>query len=179
MKTVVVNFLRFAAACGILSAALGMTPAMAGEVMKERCSARVAIPPHYNGRPDSVGTVILTRPDRGWSAWSNPFRVQTSREGRIRWWCNSTRGNVFDPGTWRTEFNVGKLVACVTGAIAVVVGTEIGKEGIKQCPGALQAFNTSAWNGWTPERSRCSNRSTWIRARLGSDRQLQIQCLGR
>ena len=32
--------------------------------------------------------------------------------------------------------------------------------------------------GWTKERSRCGNRSTRIRARLGPWRELQIECLG-
>ena len=37
----------------------------------------------------------------------------------------------------------------------------------------------SSWEGWTPERSRCDNRSTKIRARLGKGRLLQIECLGK
>ena len=31
---------------------------------------------------------------------------------------------------------------------------------------------------WTKERSRCGDRSTKIRARLGAWRELQIECLG-
>lgn len=42
---------------------------------------------------------------------------------------------------------------------------------------ALSFFATVA--GWTPERSRCGDHSTRIRARLGSDRLRQTECLGR
>lgn len=153
--------------------------ASANEVMTDRCSAEVAIVPSYNARPDASGTVLLTRDSSGNTAWSQPFRVQLGGSGHIRWWCHSTTGNIFDPGTWRPELDYGKTAACVVGGVAVIFGAEQGTEGLKQCPGAVKKIGSSAWNGWTAERSRCGNRSTLIRARLGPNRLLQIECLGK
>jgi hypothetical protein len=42
---------------------------------------------------------------------------------------------------------------------------------------ALSFFATFA--GWTPERSRCGDHSTRIRARMGPDRLLQTEYLSR
>ncbi len=153
--------------------------ASANEVMTDRCSAEVAIVPSYDARPDTPGAVLLTRDASGNTAWSQPFRVQTGGSGHVRWWCHSTIGNIFDPGTWRADVDYGKLGACVVGGVGILFGEEAGKEGLKQCPNALSKFGSSAWNGWTPERSRCDNRSTLIRARLGNNRLLQIECLGK
>jgi len=154
----------------ILSAvlALAASRAEAREVMTDRCSAEVAIVPVYGSRPDTAGTVILKRAANGSTDWTPPFTVQLGDSGRIRWWCHSTSGNFLDPGTWRIE--------------ELTVGTkcQIFADGSpQQCrPDGSIKLGSSAWNGWTPERSRCGDRSTKIRARLGPNRLLQIECLG-
>lgn len=153
--------------------------ASAVETMTDRCSAEVAIVPSYNARPDTPGTILLTRDSSGNTDWSQPFRVELGSKGHIRWWCHSTIGNIFDPGTWRPELDYGKTGACIVGGVGLLFGVEAGKDGVKQCVGAIRKFDSSAWNGWTPERSRCGDRSTLIRARLGSNRLLQIECLGK
>ena len=147
------------------------------ETMTDRCSAEVAIVPSYGARPDTPGTVVLARDSSGNTAWSQPFRVQTGGNGYIRWWCHSTTGNIFDPGTWRPELDNAKTAACITGGVATILGVEAGKAGLSECVGAVKSIGSSAWEGWTPERSRCDDHSTLIRARLGSDRLLQTQCL--
>ncbi len=145
-----------------------LNPAPAGEVMTDRCSAEVAFVPTFNARPDSPGTIILKRGRDGRTNWTPPFTVGLGGSGHIRWWCHSTTGNMFDPGTWRiTDLMVG--TKC-----------EIFADGTPEnChPDGSIKFGSSAWNGWTPERSRCGNRSRKIRARLGPKRLLQIECLG-
>ena len=143
--------------------------ARAGEVMTDRCSAEVAIVPSYEVRPDTPGTIILKRKPDGTTPWTPPFKVQRGGSGHIRWWCHSTTGNAFDPGTWRIQ------------ELSVGTECEIFADGTPQScrPDGGLKLGSSAWNGWTPERSRCGNRSTLIRARLGPSRLLQIECLGR
>jgi hypothetical protein len=138
------------------------------ERMTDRCSAEVAIPASYDARPDSNGTVLLKRDASGGTAWTLPFRVRLGGSGHIRWWCHSTTGNFLDPGTWRIE--------------SITAGTKckMDENGQISCsPDADISIGSSAWQGWTAERSRCDNRSTLVRARLGRDRLLQIECLGR
>ena len=139
-----------------------------GEIMTDRCSAEVAFVPTFNARPDSPNTIILKRGRNGKTNWTPPFTVGLGGSGHIRWWCHSTTGNMFDPGTWRiTDLMVG--TKC-----------EIFADGTPEnChPDGSIKFGSSAWNGWTPERSRCGDRSRNIRARLGPKRLLQIECLG-
>ncbi len=143
--------------------------ASANEVMTDRCSAEVAIVPSYDVGPDTPGTIVLKRDASGNTSWTPPFRVRLGGSGHIRWWCHSTSGNMFDPGTWRIQ--------------ELQVGTkcEIYADGSPQScrPDGGIKLGSSAWNGWTPERSRCDNRSTLVRARLGNNRLLQIECLGK
>jgi hypothetical protein len=134
------------------------------EVMTDRCSAAVAIVPDYNARPDAPGTVILVRDKNGHTDWTPPFTVKLGPDGHIRWWCNSTTGNWADPGTWRIQ--------------SVEVGVKQDAKGDIR-PNISIKLTDSSWKGWTPERSRCDNRSTKIRARLGPNRLLQIECLGK
>jgi hypothetical protein len=145
------------------------SPADAGEIMTDRCSAEAAIAPSYTARPNSRGAVVLRRGPNGWSPWSQPFRVALGPDGHIRWWCRSTTGNYFDPGTWRIE-EAGAGVRCSQYADGQVSGCR---------PDGRITIGSSAWEGWTPERSRCGDRSTRVRARLGPNRLLQIECLGR
>jgi hypothetical protein len=168
-----------------------VSPAAAGEVMTDRCSADVAIVPAYNDQPTKPGTILLTRDAKGETAWSQPFRVQTgggglTGSGFIRWWCHSTTGNKFDPGTWRPDIDFAKLAVCISGGVGKIFGDETNSTTDKQdadlakaCLGSVKKLGSSAKNGWTPERSRCDNRSTLIRARLGPNRLLQIECLGK
>jgi hypothetical protein len=161
-------------ALAIASFALG--PAKAGnEVMTDRCSKEVAIPPTYDARPNVPNTIVLTRGQNGGSSWTQPFRVSLDGSGHIRWWCHSTTGNVFDPGTWRLG-DPAKIAPCI-GGIVTVAETE-NPSGLTACTDAVKP-GASAWDGWTPERSRCGNHSTLIRARLGTGRLLQIECLGK
>jgi hypothetical protein len=149
--------------------------ARANEVMTDRCSKEVAITPTYGAKPDAPNTVILTRGSNGASDWTQPFRVSLGGSGHIRWWCHSTTGNFFDPGTWRLG-DTAKVVSCAEGVVAVVEGGSASS--LASCKDAVK-LGASAFNGWTPERSRCDNRSTLIRARLGKNRLLQIECLGK
>ncbi len=147
-----------------------LAPALpAREVMTDRCSAEVAIVPSYVDQPETEGTIILKRAQNGTTEWTPPFTVKLSSAGHIRWWCHSTTGNVFDPGTWRLK--------------GLQVGTkcEIFADGRPEScrPDAGLEVGSSAWKGWTPERSRCDDRSNRIRARLGPGRLLQIECLGK
>jgi hypothetical protein len=82
---------------------------------------------------------------------------------------DSTSGNVFDPGTWRID-NVEIGTKCE-------VNADFSQQSCR--PDGNIKLGSSAWNGWTPERSRCNDRSVKIRARLGPNRLLQIECLFR
>lgn len=167
MKIRMTNLIRLVAAITIGLAVTGL-PAHANEIMTDRCSAEVAIVPSFDDRPDTIGTIILKRQPNGSTDWSPPFTVRLRRSGHIRWWCHSTTGNFFDPGTWRIkDLSVG--VGCKTFADGQ-------PESCGPAPGIK--LGSSAWNGWTPERSRCGNRTNKIRARLGPGRLLQIECLG-
>jgi hypothetical protein len=142
--------------------------ASAREVMTDRCSAEVAIVPSYDAPPQTPGVIIIKRGPDGNTDWTPTFTVHLGSSGHIRWWCHSTSGNMFDPGTWRIE--------------SVEIGTkcEINADNTPQScrPDAGIKPGSSAWNGWTAERSRCSDRSVKIRARLGPNRLLQIECMG-
>ena len=147
-----------------LAAAVIECNCAANEVMTDRCSAAVAIPPSHDAKPDAPGTVVLVRGKDGKTDWTPPFTVKLGPDGHIRWYCNSTAGNWADPGTWRVE--------------SVEVGIKTNDQG-DSTPTFKIKLTDSSWKGWTPERSRCDNRSTKIRARLGPDRLLQIECLGK
>jgi hypothetical protein len=136
----------------------GVITVNAGEIMKDRCSQMVAIVPSYNATPDTPGTHFLVRGKDGWSPWTKPFKVKLDNDGHIRWWCHSTTGNFLDPGTWTMGVD-GAVSSDQSGPVTFTPGS-------------------SASGGWTPERSRCSSHSTRIRARLGPDRLLLIECLG-
>jgi hypothetical protein len=69
--------------------------------------------------------------------------------------------------------NPDDVLACVTGEGLVVVPKG-------SLPGAsctkMISIGSSAFEGWTPEQSRCANHSTLIRVRLGPDRLMQTEC---
>jgi hypothetical protein len=142
--------------------------------MTDRCSREVAFPKHYDGKPNSVGTVILKRGKNGTTPWSEPFTVDLGDDGHVRWWCHSTTGNVFDLGT--ATFNPGGIAACATAVGGTVISAGSGAASLAGCASLLN-FGGSAWKGWTPERSRCSDHSARMRARLGKNRLLQTECL--
>lgn len=155
---------------------MAVSQAGANEVMTDRCSASVSFPTGYGGGPTSDGAVIIDRRSDTLGQWSPPFRVSLSNDGHIRWWCNSTRGNVMDPATWIRDVDPKKLFACI-----VAIGTAIAESdaaAAAKCENPF-TFGSSVVDGWTPERSRCNNRSTVVRGRLGSNRLLNIECLGK
>lgn len=135
----------------------------ANEVMTDRCGADVAFPKSYDTHPISDGAMFLTRKGVSETKWSLPFRVVTNRDGYIRWWCNSTTGNWFDPGTWFLE--------------KLVVGAKCDDRGCRPTIDFSIKPPYTTISGWTAEKSRCDNRSSVIRARLGRDRLLEIECL--
>ena len=153
----------------------------AGEVMLDRCGQMVAIVPSYDDTPNTPGTVILRRRQPGVTNWTQPFTVKLSPEGRIRWWCQPAEGQLFVPeGTWR--INRKKPFIGLSGSVDVSV-TDFTDNGsiLSPRPSTVSTgltFTSSVWKGWTKERSRCDNRSTKIRARLGPWNELQIECLG-
>ncbi|HYZ24632.1 MAG TPA: hypothetical protein VE690_20980 [Rhodopila sp.] len=144
--------------------------------MTDRCSAEVAIPIQYDGHPDSAGTVILKRDAAGTTPWSPPIKVETDSDGHVRWWCHSTTGNWADAGTWRVSFNSDGVVGCLV-AIGSTIASDGGAGGSLTACLKLVKLGSSAFKGWTPERSRCNDHSNVIRARLGPDRLLQTECL--
>jgi hypothetical protein len=81
-----------------------------------------------------------------------------------------TIGNVFDPGTWRIDSpqSIGGTAVCVINGVALVSGNSnmTLAQLAKQCASMVRTHDSSAWNGWTPERSRCNSRSGRIRVRL-------------
>lgn len=176
MKTLVKSVILLSTVA--INVALTASLVSANEVMEDRCSSDVAFVPKYDDNPGTPGTVVLKRGST--TDWTVPFKVETKNGGRIRWWCHSTAGNWFDVGTLRPKLDTVKTVACIGGGVVYLFDpeSEIGKKGTEQCKGAITKIESSAWQGWTPERSRCSNRSTKIRARLDSNRVLQTECLG-
>jgi hypothetical protein len=144
------------------------------ETMTERCSGEVAFPPSYGSNPAAQGTVVLKRNGSGYSPWTT-FKRQTGDNGHVRWYCHSTTGNVFDPGTWRVQIDAQGAKGCLVSAASAVV--DGGASAVSACSKVV-SLGSSAFNGWTPERSRCDNRTNRFRARLGPDRLLQVQCLG-
>lgn len=154
-------------------AAIGLTvyrgtraEAKVTETMTDRCSKEVVISPVYNNAFPPVGGIALKRGPDGWTPWSQ--RMPVNGHTWIRWWCHSTTGNMFDPGTYRiTNIYIGASVQLNpdTGMIAVDPSVK------------PQVMSVSGSSGWTPERSRCDSSSTRsISARLGPDRLLQMRC---
>jgi hypothetical protein len=148
------------------------TTALSNETMTDRCSAEVAFVPTYDAHPNAHGTIILKRDKDGNTPWSRPFTVKTGDDGHIRWWCHSTIGNALDPGTWRIKVSEKEITACLE-----EVFSDKPPQGNPDCKKAIK-LGSSAFEGWTPERSRCGDHSTRIRARLGPDRLLQTECQG-
>lgn len=176
MKTLVRSVILLSTVA--INVALNASLASANEIMQDRCSSDVAFVPRYDDNPGAPGTVLLTR--GATTDWTAPFKVETKNKGRIRWWCHSITGNWFDVGTMRPKFDGIKTLACIGGGVVHVFDpeSELGKKGLEQCQGAITKIESSAWEGWTPERSRCRDRSTKIRVRLDSNRVLQTECLG-
>lgn len=140
------------------------------EVMTDRCSGEVAFTPVYNTAPTTHGTVILKRQHDGYSP-ETTVNVTPATDGHVRWWCHSTEGNVFDPGTWVLNTSSKALTGCL---LSIATPIEAGKVG--QCAKVI-TVSSSAFDGWTPEESRCKNHSGHLRARLGPDRLLTTECL--
>lgn len=138
-------------------------PASANEVMTDRCQGDVSFPPTYDLAPTVTGSMTVTRGGSGGGRWSPAIRQQIDRDGHIRWWCHSTTGNWADPGTWTVD-DAGGTYTCNDNGDCTLAGNASAH------PVDIQ--------GWTAERSRCENHSNTFRARLGTDRLLEIECLG-
>ena len=150
---------------------LHMSSAASREVLTDRCSGEVAFTPTFDGKPTAHGSVILKRGGDGYSPVST-FSVKTDKDGYVRWWCHSTIGNVFDPGTWRVRVDGAALFACLVSPGVPVDATNAA------CQQSVK-IGSAAFDGWTPERSRCGDHSTKLQARLGPDRLLTTECLGK
>jgi hypothetical protein len=148
--------------------------APAGEIMRDRCKQDVVFVPPLpsqpaaDARPGMPGTVLLKRRSDGKNDWSNVFQMKLVEGGFVRWWCYTGGGTGFEPGVW--QLNQGDDgTRCLFSDV------------IKDChpdPNVRQA--APVWGrDWTAERSRCKDRSTKFRARLGSSRLLQIECMGK
>jgi hypothetical protein len=162
----------------VVLAALGCaSTAFANEIMTDRCSAEVAFVTSFNNKPNTHGTHILKRDAGGHTPWTKPFEVQTDDSGFIRWWCHSTTGDFLDPGTWELSVNAGGVIACLTAVVGTVGTDGAAAPTTATCIKAV-SLGSSAFRGWTPERSRCSDHSKRIRVRLGPNRLLQTECLG-
>jgi hypothetical protein len=166
---------------GLCAALVGVcvfheTRADGPEVMTDRCSAEVAFPPSYDANPLTHGTAVLKRGKDGYSPWTT-FTRKTGDDGFVRWWCHSTTGDTFDPGTWRVHVDASGVAACLMSVGAAVVTDGTASPTLASCIKVIK-IGSSAFDGWTAERSRCGNHSTKFRARLGPDRLLQTECLG-
>ncbi len=130
------------------------------EELTDRCSGDVIIVPTFDAPPNTVGSIYLKRGSNGYTPWSNPMAVNGSR---IRWYCHSTSPFGFlDPGTWR-----------ITGGNVTVKCDDTGNN----CTtGGSVELGTSAINDFYPERSRCPDGSSYIKAFLGPSRLLRINC---
>ena len=179
MKRKAVRAALVAAVC-IAAGMAGMVAAPAqaakNEVMTDRCSNEVAFVPKYDDLPSAKDTVILKREADGSTKWTPDFSVATDDDGHIRWWCRSTTGDEFDVGTWRVSFNAAGLAPCLVAIGGTIGSSGAGAAGLAACAKTVN-IGSSAWKGWTPEQSRCSDHSKRIRARLGPDRLLQTECL--
>ncbi|HEX3744493.1 MAG TPA: hypothetical protein VHW09_11205 [Bryobacteraceae bacterium] len=163
-----------------ITAAVGIAfaiPAHA-ETLTDRCSAEVAFVPSFNAKPNAHLTQMLKRNSEGKAGWTAPFKVQTDSDGYIRWWCHSTTGNFLDPGTWEVHVNAAGIVACASSVVGTVASDGAAAPALATCEKAV-TLGSSAFKGWTPERSRCSDHSNRIRVRLGPDRLLETECLGK
>jgi hypothetical protein len=151
--------------------------AAARETLTDRCSDDVAFPPSYSAGLGASPTMVLTRDASGYSPWTPAFRVRLSSRGYIRWYCHSTTGNWFDPGTWTLE-TLQAYAGCGVAVVGTIQnGLDNASEAGLACYSAYEAAEKLGEGGWTAERSRCSGREATIRARLGPNRLLQIECL--
>lgn len=145
----------------ITSIILAASDAQANEIMTDRCGGDVSFSVFYGGRPLMEGSHVLRRMDLSSTQWSLPFRVQTSGEGHIEWWCHSTAGNGWDWNTWK----VHETYASKCNEYTCWPDWE------------SKDYTNGVINGWTVERSRCDSRTHVIRVRLGRDHLLEIECL--
>jgi hypothetical protein len=144
-------------------------------VLTERCSGDVFISDRYDATNHpksgiSEGGLYLTRGQKPSASLSAKLSGETRvDQRRIRWWCNSTKGNWADPGTWRVS----------NGYIEVGCGTDLATGEAKGCtPGKSSiGLASSAVGDWTPERSACPYPVRAISARLDYERLLEIRCL--
>ena len=136
--------------------------------MNDACSAEVIVARKYDAPfgPTMQG-IVLKRGANQQTTWSEMMPVHG--HDYFRWWCHSTDGNWIDPGTWRLDG--GSIGASCTG--------DWDEGGMQNCsPAGSVDLSSSAQQGWTPERSRCSSPNTRaIRAILGQNRKLQFECL--
>jgi len=143
------------------------------ETMTDRCSGDVVMTADYNSPfPPDKGFIFQTRTNNvdasGYTPWSNWLPV--NGHVWVRWFCHSTTGNFFDPGTWSVD-KVGVITKC---------SCDIGSPGCAQsCKVKPQlGIDFSGSGGWTAERSRCSKSSTHhVSMRLGPNRLLQTRCI--
>ena len=166
----------------VVALPIGAEPALAVERMVDRCSAHLSVPTTgFDEMPDADGAIVFQAPEAS-TDWSKPFTVELDRDGFFRWWCNSTIGNIWDLGTWNVEVDALETLEC---AAAVIVKSQTSgvKAGDFKCVGDAVKVEpgASAYKGWTPERSRCDNRSNLIRVRRGDtkNRRIEFECLGR
>jgi hypothetical protein len=142
------------------------------EVMTDRCSGEVAFTPGYGVTPLSHGSVVLKRQHDGYSP-ETTLTVKPNDSGQVRWWCHSTEGNFFDPGTWRITSNSNAFSGCLLSLVQPISSDQVN---VGQCAKSIKV-SSSAFDGWTPEQSRCKNHGGHLRVRLGPDRLLTTECL--
>ncbi|MBV8549854.1 MAG: hypothetical protein JOY54_01040 [Acidobacteriaceae bacterium] len=147
------------------------------ETMTDRCSSDVSFPSVYGGGPLAAGSTVLQRGADGYSHWTPIFSAGLDGSGHVRWWCHSTTGNAFDPGTWRVRDD--KLACTLSGGgqdSGGGSGQPSSSANVKiDCTTTVNLVAVDA-NGWTAEQSRCNDHSSFFRARLGPDRLLEIMC---
>jgi hypothetical protein len=131
------------------------------ETLTDRCSRDVIIVSNYDDGLFGIPSLFLSREmvdSTGYTPW---FSLSISSR-RIRWFCHSTTGNIFDPGTWDGFF----------------VGVKCNDDGSGCRPsgGGHSLGPILNPREWTAERSRCPSGTTYIEARLGPNRLLQMRC---
>ncbi len=146
------------------------------ETLTERCSGDVYFPQSYGDSPINGRYTQLKRPASGYTPWTSTFYSAPNQDGFVRWWCYTTKQGLFD------IFGGGGISVGGTTITGVIVGggCDYGPDGLVNCKPSIDITTDdkpkSEYN-WTAERSRCDNHSGYLRARLGPNRLLQIQCM--
>lgn len=164
-------------AIGVAAGAIGGAPSAKAESVIRPCGGLAVFPKHFRGHWTDPGSVVVRRP----SEFTQWFQVQTSKKGRIRWWCNARRSDRGDgghgrrrgwkPRSWRDAHHRGAVMVCVLDrGVGIVVKR---RKDVRGCRGFVALPKSGEWR---KAKARCSNHSNTIRVLFLRDRELNIRC---